>query len=1083
MSKISLRSYNQEIESLINRGQTEEAIGHCKYILKIFPKHIETYKLLGKAYLEAQRYAEASDILARVLSVVPDDFVSQIGLSIIREDEGNLDAAIWHMERAYEIQPSNSAIQEELRRLYGRRDGIEPHKIRLTRGALVRLYYKGDLFQQAIAEAKSVLADDPDRLDLLILLAKCYQQSGKKIEAAETSTKILNKLPYCFEANKIIASVLSDSAKADDARPYQQRVNALDPYEAHVSRGNENATQVADSAITLEHLEWHPSIDTGIQPEWVSSMGIQLPEEQTKEINWAEAIPEEIEETDESEGTAPESIEEPAQEEHAFSFVEEAAAPVIPDQKEEPIPDWMKEAGWEISESTELPEGEESVPDFQDLATITGEESPEIEAGILPDWLREIAPSENETEIEAPEDLEKLDFLERILPPASEEPLQESITTESVLGALGTIEELSKETEVEETPDWLKEIISEDQTPLETTNGQIATDEAVLSPGIEEDQQKEIQEGLDWLERLAEEHGAEQETIISSPHKRIETPPDWISESISEQEEPGESGEPQEEKGEWDWLREQSQIEETPDSTESASIEKPIFSEEEFEAEEQFKDSIEIEEAQNLEVQEESISPFLQGDQTTFKEEVETPKTEEPEEEDAFSWLESLAARQGADEATLVTKPEERDTEVPAWLSDMQTEDQDQLIEEQPEQTTPSSAFSQLPSWMEESADFGLETEETKSVEIENAESFEDELPASQEEGKSLEIDDAAMGWLEALAAKHGADEETLSSDQTARSDTPPDWIRELSESEATLEQEVAETSVEESKNVLPDWIRELESETQSFDAAQVIPEIEEEAVGQPLEIEAEDQTPEWLKEEESVEPIAEAEPKDETETLPDWLDFREIASSEVDESIEDQTPDWLSSLSTLQEQEAPSEIEDIIEEIEETEAISTEPEEIIHNEEEPETEVSDLPDWLQQLDNEITVETSEFDLEETITSEQGEPGLPPQLEIESEALTEVEVDSSSIVLPSGAIEDIRTRLLSGEIDLALEEYASLIENGEQLDIIIDDLQEASYRHPVNANILQTLGDAYAKADRIKEALNAYTKAEELLLK
>ncbi len=164
MAKISLRAYNREIERLIENGQTEEAIAHCKYILRQYPKHIDTYRSLGKAYLEAKRYSEAADILQRVLSVFPDDRVSQLGMSIIREDEGNLDAAIYHMERAFEVQPSNAAIQEELRRLYGRRDGVEPSKVRLTRGALVRMYERGQLYPQAIAEAKAALAEEPSGL-------------------------------------------------------------------------------------------------------------------------------------------------------------------------------------------------------------------------------------------------------------------------------------------------------------------------------------------------------------------------------------------------------------------------------------------------------------------------------------------------------------------------------------------------------------------------------------------------------------------------------------------------------------------------------------------------------------------------------------------------------------------------------------------------------------------------------------------------------------------------------------------------------------------------------------------------------
>ncbi|HNK64072.1 MAG TPA: tetratricopeptide repeat protein, partial [Anaerolineales bacterium] len=150
MAKVSLRIYNREIERLIEQGSVDEAIAHCRHILVTFPKHLETYRLLGKAYLEARRYSEAVDIFGRLLMAVPDDFVSHVGLSIIRDEENKLDDAIWHMERAFEVQPSNAAIQGELQRLYGRRDGMEPPKVRMTRGALARIYVQGDLYPQAI---------------------------------------------------------------------------------------------------------------------------------------------------------------------------------------------------------------------------------------------------------------------------------------------------------------------------------------------------------------------------------------------------------------------------------------------------------------------------------------------------------------------------------------------------------------------------------------------------------------------------------------------------------------------------------------------------------------------------------------------------------------------------------------------------------------------------------------------------------------------------------------------------------------------------------------------------------------------
>ena len=178
--------------------------------LKIFPKHLETYRLLGKAYLESQRYGEAADIFLRVLSSIPDDFVSNIGMSIVREDEGNLEAAIWHMERAYEAQPANSAIQDELRRLIGRRDKVEPSRVRLTRGALVRMYVRGDLYHQAIAEARIAISEEPQRADIQILLAKMCYLAGQRVEATNICNNLLTKYPYCFEANQILADILPE---------------------------------------------------------------------------------------------------------------------------------------------------------------------------------------------------------------------------------------------------------------------------------------------------------------------------------------------------------------------------------------------------------------------------------------------------------------------------------------------------------------------------------------------------------------------------------------------------------------------------------------------------------------------------------------------------------------------------------------------------------------------------------------------------------------------------------------------------------------------------------------------------------
>src|SRR5512147_1282324 len=138
MTNLGLDDYTREIDGLLGREAYDEAIAHCLHVLHHFPKNLETYRQLGKSLLEKGQHGDAADVFQRILSADPNDFVAHIGLSIIREEDSQLDQALWHMERAFELAPSNAAVQAELRRLYNRRDGVEPSRIRLNRGALAR---------------------------------------------------------------------------------------------------------------------------------------------------------------------------------------------------------------------------------------------------------------------------------------------------------------------------------------------------------------------------------------------------------------------------------------------------------------------------------------------------------------------------------------------------------------------------------------------------------------------------------------------------------------------------------------------------------------------------------------------------------------------------------------------------------------------------------------------------------------------------------------------------------------------------------------------------------------------------------
>ena len=79
------------------------------------------------------------------------------------------------------------------------------------------------------------------------------------------------------------------------------------------------------------------------------------------------------------------------------------------------------------------------------------------------------------------------------------------------------------------------------------------------------------------------------------------------------------------------------------------------------------------------------------------------------------------------------------------------------------------------------------------------------------------------------------------------------------------------------------------------------------------------------------------------------------------------------------------------------------------------------------------------------------------------------------------ALAAARDALSHGKIPDALLAYGNLIRKGKLLEDITFDLKEALYRFPVEVSIWQALGDAYMRANRLQDALDAYTKAEELL--
>ncbi len=891
MSSISLRAYHRQIEEWIDQGLYDQAIIHCRHILNVYSKCLDTYRLLGKAFLESQKFGDANDIFQRVLSSLPDDFVSHVGMSIIREDESNLNEAIWHMERAFEIQPSNNAIQGELRRLYGRRDGIEPPKVNLNRSALARMYLKGNLHSQAIAEIRMALAEDPQRPDLEVLLARAYYETQQIPEAKETANQLFVKLPYCYEAILILWQISQIEGREKEAERFLAKLAELNPYAAHLSKEISSLELVPDTAVILEKYEGSPeSVAKTLseQPDWAASLGVQITSE---EEHLDSSLPDWI--TDQTPTEAPPFE---LSEETPSGIIYESLETTTEDLSELEIPDWMREAGWEESKTEE-----ETLPEVNEVSHFIEESEPdELAAGEIPEWLKDISPiDEAEVPSSIPPALAETISLPKETPPAEGDSIAAWLAgLETEAEAPEVAAEISIP-EAEELPDWVNELnnkshLTAEIQPAEPSWIEVESSETYSTetplpvPETPETSSMQLpasnEELPAWL--LEEEASPQAEQL-----------PDWLLSSLEEEDE-----------------EIPSQLPEVPITEEDT---KPVI-----------------------------VHP-------TPETSLEQPSSFEQfppsmSEDEAFAWLENLAAKQGAEEALLLS-PEQRKEEPPEWIRE--------YLEAQPE----------------------LALEESPSAVVE---SIPEEPPAPTEE---------AAEWL-------GASRETsLSLSDKPQTEEFPEWLRVELEKE-----QVSETPTSAiDKSEVPEWVASMTEEV----------------------------TQEWIQEypSEPVEEITEGE-------------SRVLPSKEADVLIS--TP-------------AQVEMETMIPEISE---ITTEslPEGIL---EEQELDIGLIPKEHAE-EAQIAIETKPVPQYEPISQEKApemvEPTSPP-------------------------IEEARHALSSGEIDLALVKYQTLIHQRSELDQVIKDLSDALYHHPMEVKMWMLLGDAYLRKDLLSEALDAYNKAEELL--
>ncbi len=273
MVEISLSAYQDNLSQLSAENKHDQVIAHARHILKSHPKNLRAYQQLAGALIASERWAEAADVLRRLLGAMPQDFETHSRLARTYQRLDERERAIWHAERALDQEPNDAAAISLIRELYRQHRGEEINRLQLTAGALAQQHIRGNLLTEALETLDQALARNPERIDLQLLRARALWLDGQRMDAAEAALDILEKLPYAIDANRIMTELWLAERRPADARAYLQRIEDLDPYLAHEIATGEpppenllmieqfDASSLAQPAPDIVDPEWLDGVD------------------------------------------------------------------------------------------------------------------------------------------------------------------------------------------------------------------------------------------------------------------------------------------------------------------------------------------------------------------------------------------------------------------------------------------------------------------------------------------------------------------------------------------------------------------------------------------------------------------------------------------------------------------------------------------------------------------------------------------------------------------------------------------------------------------------------------------------------
>lgn len=229
MEQVRLGECEAQAWGALQAGELVRALAIGAHILEYCPQSLSAHLLVGEALCRSGRVERARDFLLRALSADPEALSAYAGLSRLAAAEGDIEGAIWHAERAFELAPWDARGGQWLRRTHARRDGLERRRIPLTRSALARLYMVSGFLWRARLELEFLLNEIPQRLDLQVALIEVLWRLEEHRGMAIRCERVLEVIPHCWKANLLLGLTRQREGRRREAAEYLAQAQAVDP--------------------------------------------------------------------------------------------------------------------------------------------------------------------------------------------------------------------------------------------------------------------------------------------------------------------------------------------------------------------------------------------------------------------------------------------------------------------------------------------------------------------------------------------------------------------------------------------------------------------------------------------------------------------------------------------------------------------------------------------------------------------------------------------------------------------------------------------------------------------------------------